>query len=585
MKQFGRCFLFLLTLPAYLIQLIKSISIYVSTRRWYLLGFIPCSAGLWPLGLYLWERPAQRWYIKVSLRMLSYVCFLFGTALFFEGLWIFSGLLLLIRFIMWIDAEFELGRRLPSSDESHVYPPFRHPLDVVCVVVIFLMFLIFAINKDRLLETQDPSDHYYHMAVAQKILERGEIPMWDDWEFAPMGRPHLYPPFLHLLIAYFAGEPEYIEQGFTSIQMLLYPAALFSYWYLFRVLLGPAWAYLSLLVLSMEFMFGMGCLLGLPASLVNVIWPWIIIALLNKRTYIAMVLLALCFYTHTGMPLLISLALFVLGIWKREYFWQVLAVLAGAFVLSLPWTMRYLAFADWMHSGGAKGYNVESIMARLLWLQIVNPLFIVLACWGWFTAREKNVAVFRSQVIGFLPMLTQYGGRFFMHGAPFLAPLIARPFLRFVEGNITRRRAVAIWLLTLIPLPCVNFMGANDTIKPQLFPNITASHYSLFISIHREHKEQKDLQQVTNMIKATTSPDDIIHLPDSAPHFADLIVVKTGRATDMGGWGEVSKPEMWEAVMKSRADPKSGIFLVNDSKHIPEGYTIKKVGKYYLGLP
>jgi hypothetical protein len=53
------------------------------------------------------------------------------------------------------------------------------------------------------------------MAVAQKILERGHIPIWDDWEFAPMGRPHLYPPFLHLSIAFFSGDPDRVVEGFS----------------------------------------------------------------------------------------------------------------------------------------------------------------------------------------------------------------------------------------------------------------------------------------------------------------------------------------------------------------------------------
>lgn len=44
-------------------------------------------------------------------------------------------------------------------------------------------------------------DTWYHLALADQILQRGEVPLWDDWEFAPYGRPNLYPPVLHILLA------------------------------------------------------------------------------------------------------------------------------------------------------------------------------------------------------------------------------------------------------------------------------------------------------------------------------------------------------------------------------------------------
>ena len=167
---------------------------------------------------------------------------------------------------------------LPSGD----VPPWKigdHPLDRMTLLFIGLIFLVFAINKERMLDFTDPSDHFYHMAVAQKILEYGGIPLWDDWEFAPVGRPHLYPPLLHLLIAFFAGTPDQILLGFATIQMLLYPTALLSYWFLYRTFLSPSLAYLSIIALSMEFMFTIGCLIGLPASVVNVLWSLILLSI------------------------------------------------------------------------------------------------------------------------------------------------------------------------------------------------------------------------------------------------------------------------------------------------------------------
>lgn len=574
----------ILSLPAWIAGILRWIAVWIASERWYLWGFIPCNAGLWPLGLYCWHKNIERWYFRIPLRIFSYICFLFGTILFFAGLWPCSGILVFIRLLMWLDKRLRLGDPLVSETGLASTARFHHPLDMLCLFFIGAIFLVLAINKERLLDFGDPSDHFYHMAVAQKILERGTIPLWDDWEFAPMGRPHLYPPLLHLLIAFFAGQPDDILSGFSTIQMLLYPSTLLAYSLLFRTLLSPEHAFLSLLVLSMEFVFTLGCLMGLPASIVNLMWPFILMALLKQRTYLALFLLAAAFYTHTGMPVLVSLSLLVLGIWKREYLKRVIAIVTGAVLLASPWLVRYVAFSDWMQSGGAQGFSLSSIVARLLWLQIVNPLFLVLAVWGWF--RLKPCPVFKSQAVGFLPMLTQYGGRYFMHGAPFLSPFVSIHFVRFLQGTVTRRRAVCFILATLIPLPCINFMGPNDSIQIHPFPGITAAHVSIFYTLNRQRKDRSETTLLIETIKKTTALDDIIHLPDEGNyHFGDFITVMTSRRTDTGGWGEVRKPEMVEAIQKSREDVYNGVFVSKHRENIPEGRFVKQIGSFFLGYP
>lgn len=573
----------ILFFPVWLIQRVRSLFIWAAAQRFYLFAFIPCSAGLWPLGLYCWNRPVARWYLRLPLRIFAYLCVLAGSFLFIAGLWRFTLILLLIRLLLWIDGYFQLGRPILREEGTEPTALFAHPLDKISLFFIGVIFVIFAINKERLLDFTEPSDHFYHMAAAQKILERGEIPLWDDWEFAPMGRPHLYPPFLHLLIAFFAGSPDNVLAGFATVQMLLYPLALLCYWMLFRMIMPPALAYLALIFASMEFMFAMGCLMGLPASIVNVLWALILIAVLKRHTYIATLLLGLAFYTHTGMPVMIALGLLVFGLWRREFLRSCLFIVMGAMLLSMPWMVRYIAFSDWMQTSGAEGFSLSSILTRLLWLQILNPVLLILAAWGWFRYKDRAITIVRSQVIGLLPMLTQYGGRFFMHGSPFLAPFIAVCFRRWIEGYITWRRALGFLSITLIPLPCISFM---NSMKPSPFPGITATHISGFYMLHRQQKDYSEMEALVQAIKDTTSPDDIIHLPDDGHyHFGDFLVVMTGRRTDMGGWGEVRKPEMWEAVHQSREDASKGVFVSRKRENIPEGRVIEAVGTYFLGYP
>ncbi len=44
-------------------------------------------------------------------------------------------------------------------------------------------------------------DIYYHLQVAWGFLQSGGYSGWDFWEYAPFGRPHIYPPLFHILLA------------------------------------------------------------------------------------------------------------------------------------------------------------------------------------------------------------------------------------------------------------------------------------------------------------------------------------------------------------------------------------------------
>ncbi|MBI1389715.1 MAG: hypothetical protein GC154_14855 [bacterium] len=585
-KLIGRLAAFIgivLTIPAWFAGLAERLAKWVAAPRWHYIGFIPCSAGLWPLGLWCWRKEFNQRWPAYLLRPIGFVCLIVGTFLFFAGLWRFALLLLMVRLFFWIDEALNLNTPIGAESDREASGFSAHSFDGYSLILIVFFFAVLAINKERLVNQLEPSDHYYHMAVAQKILERGEIPLWDDWEFAPMGRPHLYPPFIHLLTAFFAHTPDHVVSGYATLQMLIYPLALFSHWLLYRRLLGAGLAYGSLIVLSMEFMFGMGCLSGLPSSLVNSFTPFILLAVLSKRKWLAAALLGLAFYTHTGMPMLISLGLLIFGVWRREYFITTLFAIAGGFCLAAPWLARYAAFSGWMHSGGPQGYSTEAIVGRLLWLQLINPVFVLLAAYGWIRMRNRNAAILRSMTLGFIPMLIQYGGRFFMHAAPFYSPFIAWPFRRWLTPETTRRRVLQLGLITLIPLPCISFFGEGQT-RPGFMPNITATHFSIVMLLHRERQDLSHLEALWKEIEETTEPDDIIHLPDAGAHFADLVTVMTGRRTDMGGWGEVSTEAMWQAIQDERNDAARGLFVANARESIPDGFRVEKIDRWYIGL-
>ena len=46
-------------------------------------------------------------------------------------------------------------------------------------------------------------DMYYHLQTAWGFIQAGGYSNWDFWEYAPFGRPHIYPPLFHILLALF----------------------------------------------------------------------------------------------------------------------------------------------------------------------------------------------------------------------------------------------------------------------------------------------------------------------------------------------------------------------------------------------
>ena len=187
----------------------------------------------------------------------------------------------------------------------------------------------------------------------------------------------------------------------------------------------------------------------------------------------------------------------------------------------------------------------------------------------------------QNPVIGFLPMLTQYGGRFFMHGTPFLAP----SSLRILTAGFVERSPADERLASFCSLCCLCRVSAtwNPAAPLQLnFSPALPPHVSLYYTLHRQTKDSAEIQALAEAIQENTTPDTLIHLPDEGMyHFGDMIVVLTSRATDTGGWGEVRKPEMIQAIRQHRENTHSGVFVSRHRENIPSSRCIEQIGALY----
>ena len=70
--------------------------------------------------------------------------------------------------------------------------------DKLSMGLIICFTVIMAANWEGLPNAE--TDAPYHLLMGKMYSDYGRFVLWDYYEFAPVGRPQLYPPFLHTLI-------------------------------------------------------------------------------------------------------------------------------------------------------------------------------------------------------------------------------------------------------------------------------------------------------------------------------------------------------------------------------------------------
>ena len=575
-----------------------------------------------PVAAFVWTGRFGEWSRRLVIGLLAWVILAGGVVVFAVAGWAVALITLVAsRPLRWLFKFWRLTRTRPDPDIPPKLTFEFQTLDIVSLVFIGFVFLVMVANRDDLLRWDQVggSDPAYHMAVSRQILEGprrfpGRIPLWDRWEYAPFGRPHLYPPGLHVLIAFFSGGPEDVAFGFNTIQILLYPMALLCGWYFARWLFGAAAGFASLIFLSMDTGFLLTQAMVLPSQVVTALIPLILMAFLARRAKTTILLLTIALYTHgpVGVPEFVVLGLLVFCMRYRSYFPLFRKVVAFSFFLYLPWLIHVLRFHEWLGtSSGAMGARTagEVIGKGIIQLQIINPVLLIIALLGWRREKDDRAGVVKALLTGFLPMLLTYGGRYFMHTWPLWAILAGRYVHGWLEramgapaNELTARRpslskrVTALLLFAVLPLPVLaTGMGSGFGV----IPGPTAANAAAFVAVKRTQRD-RDFDEMAAFIRDAVDParhrfgyrpphargegrnryehylrspeyaalktrivhigfgDDWRHRKWGKIYFGNRIVVATGCRTDTGGWGpEVRSELMREEVEKAReADPR-----------------------------
>ncbi len=535
-------------LPFYLIFLYQKLCEKIF-GKWYKPVFFLSTAYILPGVLWFWTRKR-----KVAKGVSLLLLVLYG-ALFFSGWWILvliffvAGVTIgiFVKFVAFLYRYF----KIEEKEKVVVEKEMLGILDLVSLGLIAFIFVSFVVNWYKFVP--NCVDTWYHLAVGRKILELGTIPIWDSWEFAPAGRPHLYPPLIHLLIAAASGTMERVVEGGKVLQALFYPLSLFTNWIFFRYFFDKKIAFLALVFLSMDIGFLMINTMILPTMLVNILLPLLLICFFKKKLFLSVILMTLCLYSHLSFPFVILFFLFLIAR-KYEYmvFYKKFAIFS--LILYLPWFLRILEYRGAFSSP-------TPLLLGIVMLQFFNVILIPLGIIGYRRAGDRYTVI-KMILLGSLPILVVYGGRYWFHTMPFWAIMIAV----FAEKYLVSRKRVALFLI-LAFVPTIDVMLFEG---PGVMPSLTGGDAALMMwseeGVVFDPLYGEDCEELRAYLLATTGENEIIGVEE--PWVGDMIVALTGRRVTTGAWWEIS------SVGEKAENIKVHVSLTPISTH--------KIGRFYI---
>lgn len=414
----------------------------------------------------------------------------------------------------------------------------RYALGVIACVLLLLL-----VNLPHLKPSM--SDTWYHVSVAKHFLNEGGITGWDSYDYAPVGRPHLYPPLLHLLLAALGGLTGNMLLASQLCAATFLPLALLTTWYAGRRLVGSTAALLAVLLLLTDLIHLVVMEAHIAGCLVNILLPLLLVAFLARRAWWSVALLTLMLYSHLGFPVCVALGLLLFGLKYRAYGRLALKVTGISLLFFTPWLAHVLQHLDWLavaHNAGIPGAPLK----KLLSLQMLNLLALGLGLWGIARAprRQPQRLLPAYLLVGFLPILLSYGGRYTMHTLPLWALLGAPLLTGLLPARAPRRRVLGVILLTLLPWPSLGVMQHWQVLPlttPHLLVLMATTRRPLLQQGEKTEAYREDCEQLAAWLRRATPPEEVIHV--NTVWVADMIALLADRRTDFGAWWECSKQQ------------------------------------------
>lgn len=210
-------------------------------------------------------------------------------------------------------------------------------------------------------------DIYYHLLTAWGFIQSGGYSGWDFWQYAPVGRVHIYPPFLHIFIALFIkiGVNQVILA--KTLEMIMPVSFLFAAWSFIRKNYSQRLAFFVILLAVASFSFYMNLINHIPATMAMIFGILAFDQILQGKSRRAVILITLCFYTHIGISWFIFLSVLSYGLFNLESRKRCLSIAGCALILAIP-----VIFKQTVNIGYITSLGISLNEANLLQLKIIE---------------------------------------------------------------------------------------------------------------------------------------------------------------------------------------------------------------------
>jgi len=201
-----------------------------------------------------------------------------------------------------------------------------------CLVISFIFFLL--LFRWPLLPNF--LDIYYHLLIARGFDKAAGFVTSDFLQYAPLGRPHLYPPFFHFVIL------SLMKLGFSPLfigrllDVCIFPLFLAVIWFFISSLFSKRLAFFAVLISASLYSFYLGTSNFMPVTVAFIFGLLSLLAQEKGKIISAILLLALSFYTHAQIPWLFVVVYIVYGALNRARFRSCLSVVLFSLLVSGP---------------------------------------------------------------------------------------------------------------------------------------------------------------------------------------------------------------------------------------------------------
>lgn len=192
-------------------------------------------------------------------------------------------------------------------------------------------------------------DGYYHLSVANGFLNSGGWLGWAWWDFAPFGRPHLYPPLYHFILAFLQHMGMEAVNSVRITEVFIVPCFFLSMWYVARNLVCERFSFFTLLILSTFFSFYSSVSANVPASLAFILGFFSWLFLKQRKIVSTIICLTFCFYTHAAIPWLFVFSFLFVVFFSKEYRALAVKSLLISIVFFLPFFIHELRYVKYLN--------------------------------------------------------------------------------------------------------------------------------------------------------------------------------------------------------------------------------------------